>query len=542
MYAKHSPTVDTTTSRSCFAFDSDFLKGLEYEPTIFSYWNESKNRINVSRYIDEVIAKPGSYTPRPTPPPDAPNTKSYGLPKIESRECIVRAVSPIPLLESSFRGQSPARGAALHVQEAMEMTGSAERHDGQDSSAPSPCAAYLTPVPSYTRVPPSLLQFENGDKVYESENSPGRGNAGETNPEEGRSNKASSYPEQLSVAQGHQMSSLPQSGCGIAEEVNTKPSSAMRFQCRYCSKKFFTYKGLKGHLLRHKQEKYSKCDSCEARFGRLHELIEHTKLHTGKRPHVCPKCDRCFARGDALARHNTEQGGCPGRRSSIGNPDDDKNCAERMGTGSEDKSLPDSLDDALVGGKPPPPLQAPITSYHMPPVTPAVPGIPGLGSQLTMASSVATVSTEVERENETDWSLGKERSLLSHDNMSLVKCQVLDELLRYKPPTESNVLHRQPDSFHVTACVTMEWDPRGFINSQYPDSEDANLGSVIILNRTVLHSQATTASEYAHRTWPSQGLKVLAAFESAIGSGEGRASGSDPLVFRITKNPLHVLI
>ena len=197
-----------------------------------------------------------------------------------------------------------------------------------------------------------------------------------------------------------------------------------------------------------------------------------------------------------------------------------------MRTGSEDESLPNVLDDALIGGKPPSLPQAPTTGSQIPSFTPAVPDTPGLGTQSTMASSVVAVSIQVERENETDCSLGKKRSLLSDDSMSLVKCQVLDELLKYRPPTKSHVPHGQPDSFRVTTCITMEWDPLGFIKSQYPDNEDASLGSVITLSGTVLHSQATTCSEYAHRTWPSQGLKVLAAFESVIDSGEGRASGS----------------
>ncbi|KAK6432296.1 hypothetical protein LTR95_011533 [Oleoguttula sp. CCFEE 5521] len=70
------------------------------------------------------------------------------------------------------------------------------------------------------------------------------------------------------------------------------------------------------------QEKPYVCQTCNARFRRLHDLKRHTKLHTGERPHTCDKCGRRFARGDALARHNKGPGGCAGRRSSQGGDDD----------------------------------------------------------------------------------------------------------------------------------------------------------------------------------------------------------------------------
>ncbi|GFF73502.1 transcriptional regulator CRZ1 [Aspergillus udagawae] len=72
-------------------------------------------------------------------------------------------------------------------------------------------------------------------------------------------------------------------------------------------------------------EKPYVCQTCQSRFRRLHDLKRHTKLHTGERPHICPKCGRRFARGDALARHNKGQGGCAGRRASMGSyaPEDD---------------------------------------------------------------------------------------------------------------------------------------------------------------------------------------------------------------------------
>ncbi len=132
--------------------------------------------------------------------------------------------------------------------------------------------------------------------------------------DEGRSNKAFTYPGPMG-AQAHRTASLPQSGYG---RDSTDSSSHKKHRCQYCNTHFTRHHNLKSHLLTHSQEKPFSCDTCDARFRRLHDLKRHTKLHTGERPHVCPKCDRSFARGDALARHNKGQGGCAGRRESMG--------------------------------------------------------------------------------------------------------------------------------------------------------------------------------------------------------------------------------
>lgn len=94
------------------------------------------------------------------------------------------------------------------------------------------------------------------------------------------------------------------------------PSKANK--CPHCDAQFTRQHNLKSHLLTHSQEKPFVCDSCMMRFRRLHDLKRHSKLHTGERPHICRKCDRKFARGDALARHAKGQGGCAGRRASMG--------------------------------------------------------------------------------------------------------------------------------------------------------------------------------------------------------------------------------
>lgn len=130
------------------------------------------------------------------------------------------------------------------------------------------------------------------------------------------SNKAFSYPMPTSnLTESRRGLSLPDSGF---HRSGQRSPSTKKHRCPYCSTEFTRHHNLKSHLLTHSQEKPYVCQTCQSRFRRLHDLKRHTKLHTGERPHICPTCGRRFARGDALARHNKGQGGCAGRRASMG--------------------------------------------------------------------------------------------------------------------------------------------------------------------------------------------------------------------------------
>ncbi|PLB54287.1 C2H2 zinc finger protein [Aspergillus steynii IBT 23096] len=159
------------------------------------------------------------------------------------------------------------------------------------------------------------------------------------------SNKAFSYPmPTTSLGDPRRGLSLP--GSGFHKGGQRSPSTK-KHRCPYCATEFTRHHNLKSHLLTHSQEKPYVCQTCQSRFRRLHDLKRHTKLHTGERPHICPKCGRRFARGDALARHNKGQGGCAGRRASMGSyaPDDD--FGDATGPGGADDAM-----DGLVYAEP----------------------------------------------------------------------------------------------------------------------------------------------------------------------------------------------
>lgn len=139
--------------------------------------------------------------------------------------------------------------------------------------------------------------------------------------DERSSNRALSFPG--NVLGESEASRAPPRGLSLPmpghnQQIAPRSPSQKKHKCPYCETEFTRHHNLKSHLLTHSQEKPYVCQTCSMRFRRLHDLKRHMKLHTGERPHICPKCDRKFARGDALARHSKGQGGCAGRRASMG--------------------------------------------------------------------------------------------------------------------------------------------------------------------------------------------------------------------------------
>ena len=197
-------------------------------------------------------------------------------------------------------------------------------------------------------------------------------------------NKAFSYPMPAANFNDPRRGlSLPDSGLHRAGQ---RSPSSKKHRCPYCTTEFTRHHNLKSHLLTHSHEKPFECKTCHSRFRRLHDLKRHSKLHTGERPHICPKCGRRFARGDALARHNKGQGGCAGRRASMGSFAAEDEYADGAPLGG-----PEGTMEGLVYAEPERMDEEDERRLNMPGVRHDVP--PGLPRSNTMAFQTRQSST-----------------------------------------------------------------------------------------------------------------------------------------------------
>lgn len=71
-------------------------------------------------------------------------------------------------------------------------------------------------------------------------------------------------------------------------------TSAKRFECEVCAKKFVSKGSLEAHMRVHTQERPYKCKFCTETFKTSHTRNTHQRIHTGEKPYCCDKCNKSW--------------------------------------------------------------------------------------------------------------------------------------------------------------------------------------------------------------------------------------------------------
>ncbi|GJQ86429.1 hypothetical protein Trydic_g10336 [Trypoxylus dichotomus] len=82
--------------------------------------------------------------------------------------------------------------------------------------------------------------------------------------------------------------------------VQVDDSNLMIYECRTCSKVFYTLDDLRSHKKEHRS---FKCKQCNKSYTRLNHLHRHELSHGKRKMHVCKICNRTLARFEHLKRH-----------------------------------------------------------------------------------------------------------------------------------------------------------------------------------------------------------------------------------------------
>lgn len=96
------------------------------------------------------------------------------------------------------------------------------------------------------------------------------------------------------------------------EEVSFN-SQVKPYQCRVCSKAFFSIGNRRRHEKLHTGVRPFRCEVCKKSFADLSNLKQHERCHTGEKLYHCKVCGKSFSRSNCCKRHErlcTQDGSC----------------------------------------------------------------------------------------------------------------------------------------------------------------------------------------------------------------------------------------
>lgn len=101
---------------------------------------------------------------------------------------------------------------------------------------------------------------------------------------------------------------------GSNDEKMSFSSQLMRpYQCRMCSKAFFSIGNRRRHEKLHSGVRPFKCEECNKSFADLSNLKQHERCHTGEKLYQCRVCSKSFSRSNCCKRHErlcSQDGSC----------------------------------------------------------------------------------------------------------------------------------------------------------------------------------------------------------------------------------------
>lgn len=112
--------------------------------------------------------------------------------------------------------------------------------------------------------------------------------------------RKSNRPEKIP---GLDISLIDEMKKSIAKEPKQKEAGKLKYQCKFCLKKFTQKSQLISHERTHSKEKPFICPECGKGFSEGTSLKNHKNTHLGQKDFPCPFCPKAFTTKQNLMRH-----------------------------------------------------------------------------------------------------------------------------------------------------------------------------------------------------------------------------------------------